>query len=109
MALKSRQNFKTQLGDTDLTLEAKTGESFLVKDIRIFYPLTSYATVHIDRATVGYFRVDGGLGSHLHFPFGRADHSHDLKTGTVAAAAVGDGAILTNRSKEGAGDSAGGV
>jgi len=51
------------------TLRADTGESFLVKDIRILGSSANYITVSIDRDTVGFFRVDGHtLDSHLYSP-----------------------------------------
>ncbi len=72
MAIISKRNFKTQLGNTDLELEAKTGESLVVKNIKIFDPTLDYITVSISKTTVGYFRVGGVLGSHLSFLQGRA-------------------------------------
>ena len=96
MALISKRNFKTTLGDTDLELEAKSGQGLIVKDIKIFYPLTNYITVSIAKTTVGYFRVGGALGSHLSFPLGRSEHSHDLTTGSTPIAAAGNGALLEN-------------
>ncbi|MBA7642677.1 hypothetical protein ES703_50381 [subsurface metagenome] len=68
----SKRNFKTQLGNTDLELEAKTGEGLIIKNIMIFDPTLDYITVSISKTTVGYFRVGGVLGSHLFFPLGRA-------------------------------------
>lgn len=70
--LISKRNFKTQLGNTDLELEAKTGEGLMIKNIMIFDPTLDYITVSISKTTVGYFRVGGVLGSHLAFPLGRA-------------------------------------
>ena len=72
MPIISKRNFKTQLGNTDLELEAKTGQGLLIKNIMIFDPTLDYITVSISKTTVGYFRVGGVLGSHLAFPLGRA-------------------------------------
>jgi len=72
MPIISKRNFKTQLGNTDLELEAKTGEGLVVKNIMIHDPTLDYITVSISKTTVGYFRVGGVLGSHLSFLEGRA-------------------------------------
>ncbi len=68
--LLSKRNFKTQLGNTDLELEAKTGQGLIIKNIMIHEPKTDYITVSISKTTVGYFRVGGRLGSHLSFHLG---------------------------------------
>ncbi|MQY79608.1 MAG: hypothetical protein GH151_10525 [Bacteroidetes bacterium] len=68
--LLSKRNFKTQLGNVDLELEAKTGQGLLIRNIQIFNPASSYITVSISKSTVGYFRVGGVLGSHLSFHIG---------------------------------------
>lgn len=70
--LLSKRNFKTQIGNTDLELEAKTGQGLMIKNIMIKNPLLDYVTVSISKTTVGYFRVGGDLGSHLSFHVGRA-------------------------------------
>lgn len=70
--LLSKRNFKTQLGNTDLELEAKTGQGLLIKNVMIDDPLLDYVTISISKTTVGYFRVGGVLGSHLAFHVGRA-------------------------------------
>jgi hypothetical protein len=85
---------KTVRGDQDLTLKADPGESFLIKDIRIYNPATSYVTLMIDRTTVGYFRVGGPLGSHLPFLPGRSApilpaHSHTALTMEATDGTVG--------------------
>jgi len=72
MAIKQAWAIKTVLGDTDLELKADPGESFLIKDIRIYNPLADYATLQIDKTTVGYFRTGALLGSHLPFNPGRS-------------------------------------
>ncbi|MBA7554898.1 hypothetical protein ES705_47537 [subsurface metagenome] len=76
MALISKRNFKTKLGNVDLELEAKTGQGLIIKNIFVYNPLTNYITVSISKTTVGYFRVGGGLGSHLPFPIGRNWHEN---------------------------------
>ncbi len=72
MPIISKRNFKTVIGDTDLELEAKTGQGLMIKNIMVHDPLTNYITVSISKTTVGYFRVGGGLGSHLSFHLGRS-------------------------------------
>lgn len=72
MALKQPYAVKTVLGNVDLTLKADTGEAFLVKDIYIHNPATRYATLRIEKTTVGFYRVGGPLGSHLAFIPGRS-------------------------------------
>jgi len=55
--------------DTEtIELEADSGESLLVKDIMVSNPLSDYATVRVGKTTVGYFRVGGTLGNHIHYP-----------------------------------------
>jgi len=52
--------------DTAVELEAKTGESLLVKDVIIHESDDEYVLLEVDKTTVGFFRVDGHiLGSHL--------------------------------------------
>lgn len=70
MALISKHNFKTVLGNTNLELEAKVGQGLIVRNIMIFDPTLDYITVSISKTTVGYFRVGGGLGTHLSFHVG---------------------------------------
>lgn len=94
MSIRSRRNFKTVLGVADLTLQAKTGESLLVTDVKIFEPTAVYANLLIERTSVGFFRVASLLGNHLHFLPGRAAHSHNFNFGTVTAAHSGAGAVL---------------
>lgn len=96
MAIKSRRNFKTVLAGADLTLEAKTGESLLIKDIMIFEDTAVYANFLIQRTSVGFFRVASLLGNHLHFHAGRAAHSHDFYHGSASGAHSGAGAVLEN-------------
>lgn len=96
MAIKSRRNFKVVLGAANLELTANTGESLLVKDVKIFEPTAVYANFLIQRTSVGFFRVASLLGNHLHFGPGRAAHSHDLYCGTVTGAHSGAGAVLEN-------------
>lgn len=96
MAVKSKRNFKVELGAADLELTANTGESILVTDVRIYEPVAVYANFLIQRTAVGFFRVASLLGNHLHFGPGRAAHSHDMYHGTVVAAIAGAGAVLEN-------------
>lgn len=70
---------KTVLGTAIPQLRADPGEAFLVKDILIRDPTLNYITVKIEKATVGFFRVKGSLGSHLMFRRGRAQHSHTVR------------------------------
>ena len=88
MALKQPFMLKTVVGNTDLELEADTGEAFKVKDIFIYNPASNYITIRIDKVTVGYFRVGGVLGSHLPFPQGQVKHSHDFDVAASSAPAT---------------------
>ena len=96
MALKSRRNFKVVLGAADLELEAKTGESLLVRDVKIYSAAIIYANLLIERASVGFYRVGGALGNHLHFQPGRAAHSHDWHMGTADGTLNDIGAQIEN-------------
>lgn len=87
MGLKAKGMVKTVLGNTELALEALPGESFVVRDVKIYNPATNYATLKTDKSTVGYFRIGGQLGNHLAFPNMRTQHAHDI---TTSATAVGD-------------------
>jgi len=82
MALLEPYMVKSAFGvgaDKAVELSADTGEAFMVKDIIINGSNDTYVLVEIDKTTVGFFRVDGGvLGSHLFAPFGFAGHSHKL-------------------------------
>jgi len=91
MALISKRNFKTQLGNVDLELEAKTGQGLIIKNIMIFDPTLNYITVSISKTTVGYFRVGGGLGNHLSFHVGSFESAHPL----VHVGKVGQNTILS--------------
>ena len=69
MAIKARDQVKWKIGGTELTLEADTGEAFLVKDIMVTSAAGSYLSVSIDKTTVGYFRNDSSnLGNHIYLP-----------------------------------------
>jgi len=74
MALVEPFMIKTQIdvgADTAVELEAKTGESLLIKDVIVFGSDDDYVLLEIDKTTVGFFRVDAHpLGSHL--PINRA-------------------------------------
>lgn len=77
MGLIQPMAVKTVLGDTDLELKADPGESFLIKDIRIYNPVSNYVTLQISKTTVGYFRVGAQMGSHLPFVPGRSKPRQD--------------------------------
>jgi len=50
-------------------LEAKSGESILVRKIYAPFPTAdSYLTLRVDRKTVGFYRVQGKSGRHLDMP-----------------------------------------
>lgn len=86
MALKEKYMLKTVIGATDLSIEAKAGESLLVKNIRVVNPVGDYATVNIEKSTVGFFRTAGRFGNHLPFMQGMMKHSHDWTTSSSAGA-----------------------
>ena len=69
MALVEPYMVKTAYGkgaDSAVELQADTGEAFMVKDIVIQGSNDTYVLLEIEKTTVGFFRVDGGvLGSHL--------------------------------------------
>jgi len=89
MALKEPYMLKQHWGTGDLELVADAGESLLIKDVRVYNPATNYATFTIEKATVGYFRVGGALGSHLALMPGNISHSHDRRiSGTALATPV---------------------
>jgi len=96
MALKEKGMIKTVLGNTDLSLTALPGESFVVRDVKVYNPASNYATLKTDKTTVGYFRVAGQLGNHLPFPNMRTQHSHDLSTSATAVADQTSFASLNN-------------
>lgn len=97
MAIKSRRNFMTVFGAADLELEAKKGQSLLVKNVMIYEPTAVYAVFKTGNTTVGCFRVASLLGNHLQIPHGRAYHSHDLETSATAVIAIaGDAGRIQN-------------
>lgn len=100
MAIISRRNFKVELGAADLTLTAKTGQSLLIKDVKIYSAAIVYANFFIERASVGYYRITGLLGGHLHFHPGRSEHAHDITSGSTAVAIMADGALRENAGGE---------
>jgi len=93
MAIISRRNFKTIVGAADLELEAKKGQSILVKNVMIYEPTAVYAIFKIGNTTVGCFRVRSLLGNHLQVPLGRADHAHNITSGSTAVAVMANGAL----------------
>lgn len=68
MALKAVNQVKHFSGSSDYELQTKSGESIRVKGIYIANATNDFATVKIDKTTVGYFRVGGARGNHLHYP-----------------------------------------
>jgi len=69
MALKESFMVKSEYdlsANESVELEARTGESLLVKDVIVFGADDDYALLEIEKTTVGFFRVDNHtLGSHL--------------------------------------------
>ncbi len=97
MAIISRRNFETVYGTGDLTLEAKKGQSILVKNVMVYEPTAKYAVLKIGNTTVGCFRVNSVLGNHLQIPHGRTYHSHDLQTtATVVIPVAGNAGRIQN-------------
>ncbi len=97
MAIKSKRNFETVMGADDLELEAKKGQSLLIKNVMIYEPDETYAIFKIGTTTVGCFRVNSVLGNHLQIPRGRANHAHNITMGTTAAIPIaGNAARLEN-------------
>ena len=68
MALKAANQVKHFSGSADYELQTKSGESIRVKAIYIANAVNDFATIKIDKTTVGYFRVGGSRGNHLHYP-----------------------------------------
>ena len=72
MALRETYMVKSDLSlsaNESLTLEARTGESLLVKDVLTFGGTDSYCLFSIGRDTVGFFRLGShACGSHLYPP-----------------------------------------
>lgn len=68
MAVIAEGMTKNVLGNTDLSLEADTGEAFLIKDIMIASPASNFATMKVKNTTVGYYRVAGEYGNQLQYP-----------------------------------------
>lgn len=79
MPMKEPILIKTVLGTGNLSLKADPGEAFIVRDILVRDPASSYLQVKIDKSLVGYFRVGGNLGGHQNFRRGRAQHSHTIR------------------------------
>lgn len=79
MPLKQPFAIKTLIGNTDLELEAKTGESLLIWDVLSYDPEADYITCKIEKTTVGYFRVRSDLGAHQFSPRGRRTHTHQIR------------------------------
>ncbi|NVM55341.1 MAG: hypothetical protein HWN66_16660 [Candidatus Helarchaeota archaeon] len=95
--LISKRNFCTVIGNTNLELEAKTGQGLVIKNIMIFDPTLNYITVSTAKTTVGYFRVGGGLGNHLSFHVGSFQAAYPM----VYVGKVGQDTLLSHLSKLG--------
>ncbi|GAH97762.1 unnamed protein product, partial [marine sediment metagenome] len=82
------------------TLQADTGESFLVKGI-IAYPdtLDTYLTLKIDRKTVGFYRIRGRGGNQLNCPNDEGIFSNVIEYLTAAgidvSLPIAEGQVLT--------------
>jgi len=74
MALRETYMVKSDLSlsaNETLTLEARTGESLLVKDVLVLGETDTYCLFSIGRDTVGFFRLSyHNCGSHLYPPRG---------------------------------------
>ena len=68
MAVKHALMVETVQGATDLTLTPPVGDAYIVKKVYIDTPATDYVTLTTGKTTVGYFRVGGVQGNHLHLP-----------------------------------------
>jgi len=73
MALRQSGMCLTATGSTEISLEAKPDECFLVRDVLVFNPTGTHLTLNCGRATVGYFRISGALGNHLQYVPGGGD------------------------------------
>ena len=73
MALRKRNQVYTVTGSSEIALEAKADESFMVKSVYILGPTGTSITLRTGRTSVGFFRTSGALGNHLFFPPGGAD------------------------------------
>lgn len=73
MALRKANQVYTTTGTTEISLEAKADESFLVKGIYVFNPTGASLTLRTGRTNVGFFRTSGALGSHIGYRPGFAE------------------------------------
>jgi len=91
MALIEPFMVKTSFGTSankSVELEAKTGESLLVKDVIIRGSDDDYVLLEVDKTTVGFFRVDYHVfGSHLSIPRAYTKEEVDLR-GVFAGGSV---------------------
>lgn len=98
--LKQGNCSKTMAAATSDTLEANTGESFLVKRI-IAYPGESdtYLTLKIDRKTVGFYRFRGRGGNQIPCPAYAGLDSNIMdwltKAGIDVSLPIAEGQVLT--------------
>jgi len=74
--------------DTAVELEAKTGESLMIKDVILEGEDDTYVLLEIDKTTVGFFRAFGHLlGGHLSCGYG--DYAYDkFLRGTQAKTSI---------------------
>jgi hypothetical protein len=80
MALKETFMVKSATYVDALEVEAKSGESILIKDIIVWGASSAYAICRTGKSVVGYFRIGGLLGNHLFPGIGKGYHSHDITT-----------------------------
>lgn len=78
MALREALMVKSQKGPGIFALTPKTGESIVIKSIKVSDGASphNFVTLKIDKTTVGYFKVGGVGGNHLHFPL--SDKQYNL-------------------------------
>jgi len=108
MAIKERNMLRTFSGANDYDLEAKTGESLLIKGIYVSGATSDFATIYIDKTTVGYFRVAGARGGHLFHPLTNVERNKNLldylrERGIFAGYPIGEGQKLILKGFQGSG------
>lgn len=80
MALKEKGMVRTFDGSSDYELEAKTGESLLIRGIYVDNADEDIALAYIDKTTVGVFQVGGLRGNHLFYrPVADITHGNVLE------------------------------
>lgn len=88
--LREQNNIKIFDGNVTTELDAAGDESFLIKNILVYNPVSDWLTVKIDRTTVGYWRIGTELGSHLAWTSGAMKHAHSITTSSSAGADESD-------------------